>query len=226
MLIVFDLDDTLLDTSGSIFPGILKNALIAMQSAGLFVHTFKKSHEELLRLNTFHMNCKDALKEFLNINQAPSNCFEVGMYEIYDNPRFEDPIYPLEDCLEVLQELARRHTLALVTKGKERVQREKMGRAGISTQTFSRLYFCENENKEKAYHKLREESGISPLKALVCGDRISLDLAPAKALGYNTVQMRWGRGLGNTGLKQHVDYTILYLRELKMVLEKIKKLDT
>jgi len=224
-LIVFDLDDTLFDTSGSISPGILKNALIAMRDAGLFVQTFAKSYAELLRLNTFHMSTREAVEEFIDINRAPSTCLDVGMNAIYHSPYFHDPIDLLEDCIEVLETLVKEHTLALVTKGKERVQREKMDRAGISMQFFTHLYFCEGANKKRAYQKLEEESGISPLKSLVCGDRISLDLAPAKELGYNTVQIRWGRGLGNTGLKKHVDYTILSLKELGVVLKKIKKLD-
>lgn len=222
MLIIFDLDDTLIDTSGSIFPGILKNALIAMQAEGFALKNFKSAYDELLQLNAFHISSKEAIREFLEINRAPQPCFEVGMHEIYENPRFCGPIHPVEDAVEVLQELSNEHQLVLVTKGKEGVQREKMKRAGISTQFFTRLYFCEDGNKKKAYQKVSEETGISPLKALVCGDRIALDLAPAKSLGYNTVQIKWGRGLGNTGLKKDVDYTILHLTELKALLEKIK----
>ena len=97
-----------------------------------------------------------------------------------------------------------------------------MKRAGISTEFFTKLYFCEEGEKEKIYQKVSEEMGISPLNALVCGDRISLDLTPAKMLGYKTVQIKWGRGLGNTGFKNHVDYTILHLKELKNLLETFK----
>ncbi|MGE0198799.1 MAG: HAD family hydrolase [Simkaniaceae bacterium] len=222
MLIIFDLDDTLIDTSGSILPGILKNALKAMEGEGFALKNFEYSYKELLQLNTFHISSEAALREFLEINQAPEGCLEVGLREIYEAPQFNHPIQAIEDGVEVLEKLSQEHQLALVTKGKEKIQREKMKHAGISTQFFTRLYFCEDGDKKKAYQKVSEETGISPLKALVCGDRISLDLTPAKELGYNTVQIKWGRGLGNTGLKKDVDYTILHLKELESLLEKIK----
>lgn len=197
-----------------------------MQGAGFAMKSFQSAYTELLQLNSFHISSREALREFIEINRAPDRCYDVGIDEIYENPRFNDPIQPVEDAVEVLQELHVDHQLALVTKGREKIQREKMRRAGISTEFFTRLYFCDGGNKKKAYQKAVEETGISPLNALVCADRIALDLAPAKALGYNTVQIKWGRGLGNTGLKKDVDYTILHLKELHGLLgdlfEKIK----
>lgn len=222
MLVIFDLDDTLIDTSGSILPGILKNALKEMEGGGLSMANFNRSYDELLRLNTYHMSSKDALREFLEINQAPTHCLDIGLKAVYETPIFDTQIQPVEDAIEVLHELSHIHPLVLVTKGKEKIQREKMKRAGISTQFFTKLYFCEEGEKKKIYKKVSEETGISPLNALVCGDRISLDLTPAKELGYNTAQIKWGRGLGNTGFKKDVDYTILHLRELKPLLENLK----
>ncbi|MCB1106885.1 MAG: HAD family hydrolase [Chlamydiia bacterium] len=221
-MIIFDLDDTLIDTSGSILPGVLKKALKEMEGVGLTMANFNRSYEELIRLNTYHTSSKEALKEFLEINQAPPPCLDVALQAVYERPIFEGSIQPLEDAIEVLGELSKSHPLVLVTKGKERIQREKMKRAGISTEFFTKLYFCEEGEKKKIYQKVSEEMGISPLNALVCGDRISLDLTPAKLLGYKTVQIKWGRGLGNTGFKKDVDYTILYLKELLPLLENLK----
>lgn len=219
MLIIFDLDDTLIDTSGSILPGILKHALKAMGKAGFSMDNFNHFYEELLRLNTHHFSCKDAIKEFVEINGAPPSCLEAALKVVYETPVFDNPIHPVEDASEVLQDLSSSHLLVLVSKGKEKIQKEKMKRAGISKDFFTKLYFCEDGNKKKIYQKISEEMGISPLNSLVCGDRISLDLTPAKELGYKTVQIKWGRGLGNTGFKKDVDYTILYLKEIKSLLE-------
>ena len=63
---------------------------------------------------------------------------------------------------------------------------------------------------------------IAPKNSLVCGDRICFDLTPAKELGFKTVQIVKGRGVGNTGLKNDVDYTILHLSELNNILGKFK----
>ena len=193
-----------------------------MEGVGLSMANFNRSYQELLRLNTFHTSSKDALMEFLEINRAPSSCLDIALEAVYERPVFGETIQPVEDAIEVLSELSKAHPLVLVTKGKEKIQREKMKRAGISTQFFTKLYFCREGEKKNIYRKVSEEMGISPLNALVCGDRISLDLTPAKTLGYKTVQIRWGRGLGNTGFKKDVDYTILHLKELKALLETLK----
>ena len=224
MLIIFDLDDTLIDTSGSVAPGILKNALHAMQKEGLALKNFKMAYRELLQLNAFHISSREAISEFLEINQAPPSCFQIGVREVYENPRLDWEIKPLEGAGETLEKLSRKYQLVLVTHGKESVQREKMRRAGILPRFFARLYFCEGGNKKKAYEQAGQELGVFPLKhcALVCGDRISFDLAPAKGLGYNTVHIKWGRGLGDTGLKKDVDYTILRLKELCPLLENMQ----
>lgn len=193
-----------------------------MEGVGLFIANFNRSYEVLLRLNTYHVNSGEALREFLEINNAPIHCLDVALKAVYERPTFDVPIQPMEDAVEVLEELSSSHPLVLVTKGKEKIQREKMERAGISSEFFTKLYFCTDGDKKKIYKKVSEEMGISPLNALVCGDRIFLDLSPAKELGYKTVQIKWGRGLGNTGFKKDVDYTILYLKELVDLLKTFK----
>ena len=220
-MIIFDLDDTLIDTSGSIFPGVLKNALEVMRGRGLVVKCQRRAYAELARLNAFHTSAREALEEFLEINQAPPSLFAVGEEALYENPRFNGQILLVQGAVDMLREFSTKFQLVLVTRGKKEVQREKMRRARISPHLFTRLYFCEHGNKQTIYQKVSEELGASPSKSFVCGDRIALDLAPAKALGYNTVQIRWGRGLGNTGLRKDVDYSVVHLTELKALVEKI-----
>lgn len=227
MLIIFDLDDTLIDTTGSIAPGLLRNALRAMGEEGLALADFGSAYKQLLHLNRHHLSTKSALQEFLEIYEAPPSCFSIGMREIYEQPLFDLSIAPLEGAAELLLELAELHQLVLVTNGVEDIQREKIRRANLPIQVFSYLHFCQkgegfDSGKKFFYAAVQKESKISPDQTLVCGDRITIDLSPAKELGYKTVQIKWGRGLGNTGLKKDVDYTILHLRELKLVLEQLK----
>ena len=220
MLVIFDLDDTLVDTSGSIVPGLLKKALYKMEKMGLPIVNFEETYKLMNRLSNNHLTTKAALKEFVELTGAPPECYEMGLNEIYNPPLFEDPISPVDSAKEVLEELALSHQLVLVTAGKESIQLEKMKKAGIEVSFFSKLYFCDG-NKKNIYNTLVKETGISPLNIIVCGDRISFDLTPAKELGFKTVHMRWGRGLGNTGLKKDVDYTILNLNELKQILNNL-----
>lgn len=227
MLIIFDLDDTLIDTSGSITPGLLKNALREMRKVGLECSDFDVAYQRLLHLDRNHLSSFKALQEFIEIYRAPAECCRVGIREIYEKPIYSESIQPLDDAIEILHELAESYQLALVTKGKECIQKEKMQSAKIPIKLFSYLYFCEkgplsSQGKKGFYESIGKEIGISPSQVLVCGDRISIDLTPAKELGYKTVQMRWGRGLGNTGLKKDVDYTILHLSEIRSIVQEAK----
>ncbi len=125
MLIIFDLDDTLIDTSGSILPGVLKNALQKMEGVGLTMANFNSYYSELLRLNTFHTSSKDALKEFVEINRAPNDCLDVALNAVYESPVFEETIHPVEDAVDVLSDLSKSHPLVLVTKEKKQYSGKK-----------------------------------------------------------------------------------------------------
>ncbi len=226
MLIIFDLDDTLVDTSGSIIPPLLKQALWAMKEFGLTFSNFDRAYHQLLHLDRQHLNSYKALSEFLEIHRAPKKCLEIGIHKIYKEPIFSFPVHPLEGAFELLSELSKSYRLALVTKGEERIQRTKMQLANISSKFFSSLCFSQKVIMEKGkkffYTSLIKNLSLSPSQVIVCGDRITADLTPAKELGCKTVQMKWGRGLGNTGLKRDVDYTILDLGQLKKILGSLK----
>ncbi|MBI3211597.1 MAG: HAD family hydrolase [Simkania negevensis] len=223
MLIIFDLDDTLIDTSGSITPHLLKNALTEMVCGGLPLTDFQRALATLQRLDAARLSLdKAVLEEFLELEGAPRKYFDMGWKVISAGPSLDYPIERIDDALEILHFLSSSHRLALVTRGSKEIQQEKMKKAGISQEIFYALHFCK-ENKKKSYEILGKESGILSENVLVCGDRISLDLSPAKDLGYTTVHLRWGRGLGNTGSKKDVDYTILHLRELKEIIDKVDK---
>ena len=117
MLIIFDLDDTLIDTSGSITPQILENAIHAMQKGGLRLADPKEALKRFLHINKGHITSDDSLKEFIKLTKAPDICYDLGRKEIYESPSLPKIILPVEGAVELLEELADAHTLALVTKG-------------------------------------------------------------------------------------------------------------
>ncbi len=224
MLIIFDLDDTLIDTTGSIKPWVFKHAVEAMLSKGLTCVDPDEAYAQLLRMSHYHKTSQDALEEFIEIHKASADCMRVGMREIYEKPTLPDRVDPMEGAIELLKELSTHHLLALVTKGDEGVQREKMGRAGIDETLFSHLYFCKKWNKKEAYKEIQKKEQVSSRTTLACGDRVLFDLTPAKELGFRTVQLERRRGVGNAGLKNDVDYTISSVRELKRIIEELKVL--
>ena len=226
MLIIFDLDDTLIDTSGCITYYKLKDALHAMVREGLVLPDFSEALDLLRRLDNSSESARSSIAEFVEILGANKYFIEVGVKEIYENISFELPIFPLEGAIEILMDLGRQHQIALVTIGKQIQQMEKMKKAGIDSGFFSKIVVAEERNKKPHYQLIVDELGYDSTQVLVCGDRISLDLVPARELGFKTVKMQWGRGLNSMGYKGEVDYYISELKELKSIVNNLMALSS
>jgi FMN phosphatase YigB (HAD superfamily) len=115
------------------------------------------------------------------------------------------------------------HRLAVVTIGREELQHFKLKKAGFFLDLFSKIVVTTERNKKIHYKSLLEEYGDAPCETIVVGDRIEVDLRPAKELGCSTVRMMRGRGAYEEQKDKVVDYTIYDLRELPEIIEKVKK---
>jgi putative hydrolase of the HAD superfamily len=218
LLIIFDLDDTLIDTTGSITPVKLEQALVKMVEAGLEVGNFEEALDILKRLDTAAESGSQTLLEFLEITNADKKYFEIGHAELYGQLPSDFPVYPLDQALEVLEELGAQHQLALVSMGKPDQQLLKLKNAGIDSTIFSKMIISEDRDKKPHYKTILDELGFTPLQTVVCGDSVGRDLLPAKELGCITVQMQWGRGLNSTNSPREVDYAIKKLSQIKDIL--------
>jgi len=217
LLIIFDLDDTLIDTSGCITHFKLEDALNAMVRQGLPIADFHESLQLLRRLDSTSDSARSALAEFVEILGADKIFFDIAVKEVYENLSPELPIFPLDGALDILSELSGNHQLALVTVGRQALQMEKMKKAGIDTRLFSKIVVTEERNKKPHYQMIVNELRCASSEVIVCGDRMALDLHPARELGFKTVKMQWGRGLNTVGLSGEVDYCISKLKELKKI---------
>lgn len=223
MLIIFDLDDTLIDTSGCITHYKLEDALHAMVRAGLAVPDFFSALELLRRIDRFAESSRDAIAEFVDILGFDQGIFAVGVKEMEEGPFPDAPLFPLDGALELLMDLREQHQLALVTAGTSERQMEKLKKAGIDSQLFSKIAVTERGNKKFYYQMIVDDLGFSPSEVLVCADRISADLLPAKELKFKTVHMLWGRGLNLPRKRGDTDYSISKIQELKGIISGLMK---
>ena len=97
-----------------------------MQKQGLEFSNFDQTFQRLLHFDRNHRTSRKALLEFLEVYDAPHACYDEAMREVYEKPLYSGPIQPIDDAIEVLHELAESYQLALVTKGKEHIQKEKI----------------------------------------------------------------------------------------------------
>lgn len=221
MLIIFDLDDTLVDTSGCLTPERLKVALQRLIEAGLQVADFSSALELLLRLDASASSAKEAIAEFLELYEAEPTLASIAIKEVYEAPLEEALLFPLDSAIELLEELKKTHKLALVTVGLELQQRLKLKKAGIDSSIFSRIIVSGPHDKKRHYRALLDEFMESPSHVVVCGDRIKSDLTPAKELGFKTIHVRWGRGVNAQGSSRDVDFVVLHLAEIGEIIKRL-----
>jgi putative hydrolase of the HAD superfamily len=221
MLIIFDLDDTLIDTTGSVTPVQLERALHRMIEAGLRVNSFEEAIAKLKQIDLSCESSTQSLKKFLDSIGADSRFLALGQQVVYGEIPDNLVVIPLDQALEVLKNLSKNNLLALVSIGNPDQQRFKMEKAGLDSTLFSKIAISTQEDKKSSYQSVLDELGVAPQETIVCGDRIRRDLTPAKQLGCLTIQMKWGRGLCSTGESADVDFKIHQLNEIQGIIEKL-----
>jgi FMN phosphatase YigB (HAD superfamily) len=189
-----------------------------MVQEGVAVGDFEKAYNDLLSINARSAKSRDALAQFVSKVGGPPELVD----QLLDVMRRPLPagfsISTTPNAKEILKYFAKTHTLALVTGGHPPFQLEKLEKAGIDRTIFSKIAIPEDSIKKPFYRGLIEEFSVSPNQALVCGDRIAMDLAPAFELGFTTVHMRWGRGtLVET--EKWIHHAISDLNELKRIIK-------
>ncbi len=212
MLVVFDLDDTLIETSKCLTPLYLQIAYDAMGLEGTF--------EELTAINEKALTSRIALREFWGRYSNKEEILQEGLNALKTALPADAKIDPVPGAKEVLDALQVHHTLALVTAGHQQLQFQKMEKAGIQPEQFSKIIVSTGASKKLDYQNVLSELNFDPSNAIVCGDRVEVDLTPAKELGIYTVHFQNGRGKIHTEPKESVDLTIKTLKELQEVFVK------
>ncbi len=194
MFIIFDLDDTLIDTSGSITPFQLKRALeFALQKLGR-LNEFAEAYIRLMEINQNSLCGRDALTSLLEAYVVNEGLLRETLGILRMIPDSQCTILAMQNAPSVVQALSS-HRLAIVTIGHEELQLYKLKKAGFDPSLFSKIVVTEERNKKNHYTSLMREYGQVPQRTIVIGDRVMIDLQPAKELGCRTVRLLKGRGL-------------------------------
>ncbi len=229
MLIIFDLDDTLVDTSICITPRKLEEALQAMIREGLTVDNFDSALRSLLEFDAAPgASSPSALEAFLSQHGYSKIFLPVGLAKLREelSPDHE-PALAVPHAFEMLHAVKNRHNLAIVTMGSPSLQYSKLKKAGIDPAFFSKIVIIEEKNKKPSYQAIIEEARLPSQEVVVCGDRVAVDLVPAKELCCHTVHMARGRGraLRESALSSGIaDYAIEDWQDFPTLIERINTL--
>lgn len=214
-MIIFDLDDTLLDTSGSVTPFKMRECLKRLVEDGATVSCFEEAYADLMTLNSVSARAKDALLQFASKTGCRNPSRALSELTAPLPAGFTVPTTP--NAKEILYYFRSKYFLAIVTGGHPPFQREKMEKAGLELSIFSKIAIPEDSVKKPYYEDLAKEFSIKPDQIWVCGDRIEMDLMPAHELGCKTIHMKWGRGK-MAKKADWIGHTITSLSELKGII--------
>ena len=192
--LVFDLDDTLLDTNNRIVPTAARESCQAMINAGLQVGISECINERA----RFHAeNPRGDVFAHLADKYGPAELkkeiMEAGFTAFYFRTVGAEAVL-FEGARETLERLHYLYPLYLVTSGFEHTQRQKVGLSGIE-RFFKRIHYVDlgrGDTKLEAYRAIFKEEGGAPQEYLAIGNRVDTDLRPAKLLGWQTCWLRVG----------------------------------
>lgn len=226
-LIVFDLDDTLFDSTSTVGKQGYILAAKAMVGAGIPA-TWQKVHYLFLtlmkKIGPYATKANREICHAFGItDEAAIERICAGAEEAYDLAPVKDiKLFP--GTRPLLTRLKRLHTLVLVSTGKEKRQQEKIRKLNIG-KFFDFICVTDGKSRTKSscLRQVLEMYHFSPRQVCVVGDRIDSEIRYANELGMISIRVRHGKykTLQPQGPLERPMYTISRITELERVLEKI-----
>lgn len=215
--IAFDLDDTLLDTSGLLVPAAAQSACEAMISAGLQcdLETCLKDRE-VLAAQLSHTDIFHQIASKYGCTQSGKAVHDA--LQAFYNPTVPQALPLLPEALNNLESLRSEYALFLVTMGAYETQAQKIRSLGIE-KYFEDIFILNGfigERKQTAFQKILDRKNIKPTELLSVGNRLSSEIRDAKILGSETCYFAYGEHVGEKPQvpEDHPDYTIYHHEEL------------
>lgn len=217
-MIIFDLDDTLYDCSGT-----------------LVEQGWRRAAKMIARI----INCSEERAYQLQVEIEEKYGTKVNVYERiaalynlpnkYINELLEEFIHvnisnitPFSDVIKSLTELKTRgYKLLLVTSGEEQIQKRKLDVLGLNNTYFDDIIITDRNNlqaKKNCFHDIIRQYKLKPDEVICVGDKIDDEMAAGKSLGIITVMFEHGRHYKAYQKNQDKyikpDYSIRYIKDL------------
>ncbi len=215
--IAFDLDDTLLDTSGLLVPQASRRACEAMLAAGLrcTLEECLKAREELATRMS-HTEIFTQIANRFGTNQNGKAIHDA--LEAFYNPEVPTELPLLPGVHENLATLKQSYRIFLVTVGVPATQEKKIKALQIA-HFFDGIYILNGfigEKKDDAFRDILRRQKHEPKHLLSVGNRLSSEIRDGKKVGADTCYFAYGEHVGEKPLypEDYPDYTITEHKDL------------
>ena len=122
-----------------------------------------------------------AIETAIALTAGKISAHEIDGLLVLGREMLAHPIELLDGVTEVVEELAKQHTLLLITKGDLRDQERKLAKSGLS----GRFHLVEivSEKDRSTYEAIFRRHAIAPDRFLMVGKSLKSDILPVLALG-------------------------------------------
>lgn len=189
MYLIFDLDDTILNTTRTLGRKQLAKVAALLRDGDNRLSE-AQVYEQLLQLRENFCTGREAIVAVCSEFHIEDRLLEQALHVYYHqvNPA---GIEAMPGAAALLDELAGSSKLALVSIGKRDTQLAKMVVAGINAQLFHPCIITEAD-KGRAYLEVASAwhlSGAALADVIVIGDRYATDIEPAQRIGFRTIMV-------------------------------------
>jgi putative hydrolase of the HAD superfamily len=195
--IAFDLDDTLLDTTGLLVPQASRDAFQILIDAGLSIDLKTCEQHRISLIKT--ISHKDVFKKLATDYGTAATLAAVELAnKAFYHPRLPEKLDLLPGALQNLEALSKKYSLFLVTAGFEDAQKAKIKSLGIA-HYFKKIFVVNSLNSEKkftAFKMIIDSEQIKPEELLCIGNSLSSEIRDARQIGARACYFEFGDDRG------------------------------
>ena len=195
--IAFDLDDTLLDTTGLLVKKASAEAFQVLINAGLKINL---QACEALRIEWIkavsHKEVLERLATEFGNEQTIAQAHKA--VEVFYNPKIPAQLPLIDGAEENLVYLQKKYQLFLVTAGQEKAQMQKAQALGIC-KYFNKIFVVDSLIKKRkltAFQEILQMAKIKPEELLCIGNSLASEIIDGQTLGAITCYFEFGEDRG------------------------------
>ncbi len=216
--IIFDLDDTLYDCSGTLV--VRGRRQVAKTIAKLINYSEEEAYQLQLDMEEKYGVKTNIYEKIASHYHLPGTYAQELLEEFVHIDISDISVFP--DVIETLKRLkAQGYRLVLVTFGDKEIQRKKIDVLGLNNRYFDDIVITErnkSQPKKASFQEIMKRYNLQAEEVICVGDKIDDELAASKSLGLVTIMFEHGRHY-KAYLKEqnkHIkpDYSIKCMKDL------------
>jgi len=218
--IIFDLDDTLYDCSGTL---VVRGRRQVAKTIARLINTSEEEAYQLQLEMEEKYGVKSNIYEKIASHYHLPGTYALELLEEFVHVEISN-IALFSDVIDTLMQLkSKGYRLLLVTSGDKEIQRKKIDVLGLNNRYFDDIIITarnKKQSKKACFQEIMKCYDLQPEEVICVGDKIDDELAASKSLGMVTVMFEHGRHY-NAYLKVQDKYIKpdYFIKHIKDILE-------